>query len=319
MDVLISVIIPAHNSEKTLYKCCSSIIGGIFQNFEIIIVENHSSDNTLDISEKLSNEDKRIKVVVSEKAGPAAARNIGMINASGKYFAFIDSDDYVASDYLSTLYDNAETCKAQLSICGYGKNDLKQSETYKQEVLTQKQAVRRFFESEISGYVWDKLFDADIIRNNNLYFPENMQIGEDRHFVLDYLCLSHKIVINNKRLYCYVQNEGSLCNQQFSQNRFDLVMESIYEFELAKLAFKEIKKMAVDNIIKECIRYIIMAGKEMILTAEQYNFIKSYLGKYCLYFTTCRVELNWKVYGVCVILLPYESFMKILKRKRSRE
>ena len=123
---LISIIVPVYKAEKYLSECIDSIISQTYENFELILIDDGSPDNSGKICDEYAEKDKRIKVIHKENAGVSSARNIGLDNASGEYIAFIDSDDFVDKQYLEKLHCNLKHNDADISLCrlSYYKKDV---------------------------------------------------------------------------------------------------------------------------------------------------------------------------------------------------
>lgn len=119
MNELVSIIIPIYNVQKYLKKCLDSVINQKYKNLEIILINDGSTDNSLDIAINYKNTDKRIKLFSQTNQGLSAARNTGLKNATGKYITFVDSDDYITPDYVSYMYDllKRNNFKSSLAIC----------------------------------------------------------------------------------------------------------------------------------------------------------------------------------------------------------
>lgn len=119
MNELVSIIIPIYNVQKYLKKCLDSVINQKYKNLEIILINDGSTDNSLDIAINYKNKDKRIKLFSQTNQGLSAARNTGLKNATGKYITFVDSDDYITPDYVSYMYDllKRNNFKSSLAIC----------------------------------------------------------------------------------------------------------------------------------------------------------------------------------------------------------
>lgn len=113
----ISVIVPAYNEEKRIKKCIDSILNQTFKNFELIIVNDGSTDNTDLIVRQYLNTDKRIKYIDSKNEGQGAARNKGILQAKSKYITFVDSDDTIENNMLELLYNEMIMKKADVVIC----------------------------------------------------------------------------------------------------------------------------------------------------------------------------------------------------------
>ena len=101
---MISVIVPVYNSEKRLHKCIDSILGQTYTNFELLLINDGSTDTSGDICEEFAEKDERIKVFHKKNGGASSARNIGIDNAKGEYICFVDSDDYVSDDIYLHLW-----------------------------------------------------------------------------------------------------------------------------------------------------------------------------------------------------------------------
>lgn len=104
----ISIIVPVYNAEKTLHRCTNSIINQLYQNWELLLIDDGSTDNSSVICDEYVRKDKRIRVFHKENGGVSSARNVGLDNAEGEWITFIDSDDWVENNYLSNLYQNNE-------------------------------------------------------------------------------------------------------------------------------------------------------------------------------------------------------------------
>ena len=115
----ISIIIPVYNAEKTLIKCLDSVQRQTFKDYEVILINDGSSDNSAEICQKYCARDERFKLVNQENGGPSKARNRGIDEAKSKYIMFVDSDDYIDQDMLDTLFVATEASSADLTICGY--------------------------------------------------------------------------------------------------------------------------------------------------------------------------------------------------------
>ena len=116
---MISVIVPVYNVEKYIERCVESVLAQTHKEFELILVDDGSTDLSGEICEKLKTKDNRIRVFHQENKGLSAARNKGLIEAAGEYITYIDSDDYVDAFYLEVLHQNAVQYHADISVCGY--------------------------------------------------------------------------------------------------------------------------------------------------------------------------------------------------------
>ncbi len=237
----ISVIIPVYNAQKYVKRCIESVCQQSYPEYEIIIVDDGSTDNSAQICKELAAKHSNIKYIAQSNKGVSAARNLGMQNATGQYLVFIDSDDYVLNDMLQYLYLGMK--KAELSVCGnvktYVKEDVERTETEKKEKkfteknLTAREYMEMLFHPDVKdyqGYVWGKMYHANIIKQNNLQFDETIKYNEDRLFVLNYLFYCNSVHYSEAPKYVYVQNEDSVMaalNKKYSVG----MLTELYAFD----------------------------------------------------------------------------------------
>ncbi len=218
----ISVIVPVYNVEQYLSRCIDSILVQSFTDFELLLIDDGSTDKSGIICNEYAKTDKRIKVFYKKNGGVSSARNFGIDQAICDYIVFVDSDDYLHVDYLSNLirYD------ADIVICG--KTDFgSSSETYKYEkIKVDRENIGRYLSRLIAespiGVPWGKLFKHEIINKNNIKFDESLFVGEDHVFVQEYLihCQSIQFIdytgynyfcqSNIKNKYLFNENSGKI-------------------------------------------------------------------------------------------------------------
>lgn len=192
---LISIIIPIYNTSKYLKKCLDSIINQSYQNLEIILIDDGSTDNSGKIADEYAKKDPRTKVFHQKNAGQSAARNLGLKKATGDFISFIDADDYVGKDFISKLLSPYESTGVAITVCGMHYKRIKQSsaanvyisplrpqrkhETKKAYILYLLATDGRMYSSV------NKLYNAKIAKK--CHFDESLNFSEDTKFVLDYL------------------------------------------------------------------------------------------------------------------------------------
>ena len=206
MDKKISIVVPVYNGEEYISKCLDSLINQSYKNIEIIIINDGSNDNTEKICNKYKEIDSRIKVISIENGGVSKARNIGIENATGQFLMFCDSDDYVAKDWCKLLLENYK--ENNLILCDYYNvidNEVKEFD-YERPKVNNVINKADFLKLRLYGInaPWNKIFYLDIIKNNNIRFDENISLGEDLRFNIEYLdVISGNIILLKKRLYYY--------------------------------------------------------------------------------------------------------------------
>ena len=219
---LVSVIIPVFRVEKYLKKGVSSITDQTYRNLEIILVDDGSDDGCPAICDRLSREDDRITSLHKTNGGLSDARNYGLKFATGKYIYFFDSDDYLEKNALSKLVETAEKTSAGAVAFGYNKVDEggkileeshMQSGSYSFPSDSEKM---NFITSVLCRYkvgweAWNRLFRADIIKNNSIWFEPNKEIfAEDRCFNIYYTFCSDSLVFIENRFYNYLIRDDSI-------------------------------------------------------------------------------------------------------------
>lgn len=212
-EELVSVIIPAYNADMYLEECVRSLLCQTHTNYEIIIIDDGSTDNTYSIGKRLSSESENVKLFCQENKGVSIARNVGMQKAKGEFYVFVDADDIVAPQYIETLV--ACIKKAELGMVGFTSEREKLAKDGNIDVIYN--SASNMIEdilcgTNYDGYLWNKIFQRKIIENNELRFRENIVVWEDMLFVLEYLKKCNRIVISNNKLYYYRYREGSAVN-----------------------------------------------------------------------------------------------------------
>lgn len=208
---LISVIVAIYNAESHLKYCVDSLCRQTYENLEIILVNDGSTDHSLDICKMYEQMDSRIRVISQENGGAASARNTGLDVVKGEYIAFLDCDDYVKENYIETLLGNLLKNDTDLSIC-----EFHQVHSYEQDFPKSKNECIYFDEplyclhnlkNITSVVVWNKLFKA------SLFHDVRFSIGKkiDDEFVMNQIYVKAKSAVYTKKiLYAYVQHEGSV-------------------------------------------------------------------------------------------------------------
>lgn len=218
-SALISVIIPAYNSELYIERAIKSILSQKYNNLELIIIDDASKDSTLERCTYFSKVDSRIKVIhLEENRGVSYARNLGIDTASGEYLIFVDSDDYISSDFISNLLKNAD---ADLYLSLYRKImisgeywDVTLDYTGILELKQNNDKILDLQKKLLFSAPWGKIYKLDIIQKHNIKFDLQYHYGEDTLFVIDYLMYVSKIYISPTIDYFYFQTPESLSSKR---------------------------------------------------------------------------------------------------------
>lgn len=233
-SVKLSIIVPVYGVEKYLQHCLDSILQQTFQDFEIILVDDGSKDNSGKICDDYAAQDTRIKVIHQENAGLAMARNSGLTVAVGLYVAFVDSDDWLEPDMYEMLFSDIEQNMADIALCGYV-NDYGTGKKYdvstKKDILVldSEKAIEIMLKGKPFGaYAWNKVFKRALLEE--LRFP-NVRFAEDVFFTWNLFHRASKITYNSSAKYHYRQRPESLCSAAFNLNKLS-------EIEVRKLTYQ---------------------------------------------------------------------------------
>lgn len=212
---MVSVIVPVFNAEKSLKKTIESILTQTYTDFELILIDDGSSDSSFNICKSYAKSDSRVIAVHKENGGVSSARNLGLTKASGEYVAFVDADDWVGPEYLNNLVSAAETKAADLvinyaEVYLHGKGE---KENYPEQLIENKDYTSLFLQNDLIWHTspWSKLFKLETIIKSAIKFPENINIGEDAIFLYYYLLICSRIKVICTCDYNYQADcEGSL-------------------------------------------------------------------------------------------------------------
>lgn len=249
MKDLVSIIVPVHNSEKYIEKCLNSIINQTYKNIEIIVIENGSTDNSLEI---LKDYKDKIKLEILKEPGLSKARNKGLELSNGEYIAFVDSDDTIEPTMIEELINNLKENKSDLSCCDINEihektnKKIKRNE-YPRESITKEEINNNYIKFNFA--IWNKLYKKEIIGKYKIEFPLNLKY-EDIPFVLLYLSKCNKISKVNKYLYNY------LIHSESEQTTVDKRIFDIIKILDLCLTFID-KKDLEDVYARELTTYII--------------------------------------------------------------
>lgn len=215
----ISVIIPAYNAGRFLPECLDSVLAQTFSNFDVVVCDDGSSDDTAEIVGGYSNQDPRISYVYLDHVGAGSARNIGMERVSGEYLYFLDADDMIAPNALEVLYSAAESNAADVVVArSHYLNDVTKEESAIDftmidvacDIALEGDSLPSKPFQTFVGWPWDKLFRAEFVNQHGLTY-QNLRSSNDAFFVYMALCRANCIVCVDKDLFTHrTNNAGSL-------------------------------------------------------------------------------------------------------------
>lgn len=262
----VSVIIPAYNVEKYIIECLKSVIFQSLKDIEIIVVNDGSTDNTLEIIKTFMKYDSRIRLIDRENRGVGVVKNDALNHAKGECVSFIDSDDVVEFDMLEKAYNKYNETKSNVVVFGaYALREGKRKKClYGIEKIPAKFRNKTVFPKDIQKILFKlplvamcKIYNREFLLNNNIRFQEGC-IGEDQIFFLKAILLSDKIFILNKNLYGYRRNrKDSLTFKKKKEN--NSVILNFYEIEnfVKSSEFSQKLKIKIlDKYFGKCVSWL---------------------------------------------------------------
>lgn len=223
MNDLISVIIPAYNSEKTIRKCLESVLSQSYEELEVLVIDDGSTDMTSDIIKSIMDTDSRVRYFHKKNGGQSSARNVGLKNLSGKYFTFVDSDDYIKPEMIFCLYRLIIEKSADISMCGYSNicnNKIEYFHCDNIEIVGCDNVIKALLTEKIMAGPVCKLFSSNMF--SQMHFQEGI-IFEDIEYLSRVFLNVNKIVSCNYAGYVYVIHPESTTHSLFSKKHYDLL------------------------------------------------------------------------------------------------
>lgn len=233
-EYLISIIVPAHNVEYFISRCLQSLIDQTYKNIEILVVNDHSTDSTLEIMHKYEKKDSRVFALSCIENGVSAARNFAINRAKGSFIACVDSDDYVENNYIETLITAYKTSNADMITCGATPIDESGNKLdfsrYDSHLFEHDEAIKShlLFDDRVGHTIWGKLIKTEWMQQNP--FAEG-RFYEDTALIYKLIAMSNSIYYVDYNGYYYTHRSGSITNREFDKMSFG---KSTAFYEMAK-------------------------------------------------------------------------------------
>ena len=261
----VSVIVPVYNTEPYLEECLRSILRQSLKEIEVICVDDGSTDGSVAIVKRMAEEDERIRLIHQENKGGGAARNLGMSQASGKYFAFLDSDDFFEPDMLEQMYTRCEESEADVCICkarcyhqdlGFYTDE---PAALREEMLPESEV---FSWQDMPGYIfnafhnwpWNKMFRSSFVGEKNLRFQE-LKRTNDLLFTCTALMEARRITVVKKILVNYRVGVAGTCQTTNVQTPLDFyhAFLALQVYLRDKRVFEQVRQSYVNHALDGCI------------------------------------------------------------------
>ena len=244
----ISVIIPIYNVKAYLRRCLSSVEAQSFTGFEAVLVDDGSTDGSMEIEREFAARDVRFRIVAKENGGVASARNAGIAAATGEYIAFVDADDFVEPDFLETLFTAVRDTGSDIACCNFNRYFPRQ-ELRLPHLLVKSPAVYNsrplvkslLHDTRMQSYLWNKLWRRTLFTDYGVAFPN--AYFEDTQVVLRLFYHARRVVVNEATLYNYTQRDGSIVHtfRPEVQNDFLTAVGNLRKFLESHEDFQEFR------------------------------------------------------------------------------
>lgn len=198
----ISVLIPVYNTEKYLDRCLSSVMRQTLSEIEVIIIDDGSTDKSLEICKRYATKDSRFRVYHTSNQGISATREYALSLSNGTYIQFVDSDDWIEPDMLEVMYSEAKCKNTDIIGCNFVEHWPNRDIVYNTYYEDYDTFIRAIISSHW-GVLWNKLFRRDIFINGNVHFPKNINGGEDYIVCVKLMLKTTSVSCVNKELYHY--------------------------------------------------------------------------------------------------------------------
>lgn len=272
---LVSIIVPVYNAEKYLNRCIDSILSQTMTDFELLLIDDGSKDNSGRICDEYAEKDARVRVFHKPNGGVSSARNLGLDNAKGKWITFVDADDRCSCNYLEHLLSKVDDTDLIISYAVICDSTGEKAEVYPEYRVNATNFERLFVDSDMHWHTspWAKLYRASIIYENSLRFNEMMHIGEDADFLFSFMLITDKIYVSSDTDYYYTCDvSGSLTK------RINTIDSEIASYRTILCLVNRIiqQKDIKDNRSLDNLGWLVASYVRRVLNSLYYNDAQSY-------------------------------------------
>lgn len=285
MKYEVSVIVPMYNVEKYLSRCLNSIISQDFDSFEIVIVDDGSTDGSLKIAQEYADQYvEKIKIISQSNKGAGGARNTGIAHAEGKYLLFVDSDDTIRKNTLKILYDKITRANADIAFFG-----IKYADEKGNIVFTQSWFDDEYVEFQLDDYpylfaldpyICDKMIKRSLFVDNNIWFTERIWY-EDLQLEAKLILNAKKMIALNDAFYTYCLRSGSVMHNPNIEKNLDMlyvvkdIIDYFSEQGVYKKYYSQLELLTMLHIMVLCTKRVVLQDTKSDLLKKYYEFTRT--------------------------------------------
>lgn len=256
MKPLISVIIPVYNVELYLRRCLDSVINQTYKKLEIIVVNDGSTDDSLNICKEYEQKDKRVILIDQKNGGLSDARNKGINVAKGEYIAFLDSDDFYDLNLFNDFAKKFKNIKCDIFIfkalkCFDLSNNISFAKNKEIEKITNIECMKRILSNELDNFAVNKIYNKKIMKN--IQFPIGKNF-EDIGTIYKYVLNSSEIYVTSSEYYGYYQRNNSITNSMKACDIINRLNFSIERYEYIKKEYRELETIVLKDLMFQIYR-----------------------------------------------------------------
>lgn len=306
MTELLSIIVPVYNASEYLDECISSIISQTYSNFELLLINDGSTDKSLEICNKFKKYDKRIIVIDKKNTGVSDSRNVGLSLAKGKYIGFVDSDDCIEKEMYQILIHKIQLEKTQ--VCAMTNYTIRFPKLNNELPIDNIEALKKIMLLQFPTSVWAYLYTAQILKD--ISFSKDIHFFEDLEFNYRVLSNAKKVSRCMSNLYNYRYNETSINSQAINYKKLSclkLIDSLVEDINRNNTELKEVSKYFVSH----CLLSMILSVSK---SQEKNNDFYSMINKYCVMYMNKIIRAKHIPFNQKLIIYMYRVSPRVVTK-----
>ena len=263
----ISIIVPVHNVEKFIHRCVDSILSQSFTDFEVLLIDDGSTDMSGEICDEYSMKDKRVHVYHKQNGGVSSARQYGLDHAVGEFSIHVDPDDWIDKDMLSEMYNKAVSDNTDFVVADFYRDTVSEKDVYDRQVvnvLESQEVLRQILKYTIYGCLWNKLVKTSLFHKYKAHFIEGINYGEDVLLLCQILQHSFRISKIDKAFYHYTNDNEHSITRKYDVDTYKRRKQYVEALDrLLTIGFKDYLCYTAFSIVSEAFNNAVVSVKDM--------------------------------------------------------